>query len=147
MARKPTTRKLTRRDAVALLGAGTVMAAVHPAAPAAEAAGAEAQGGGIACDKPGQVGTFGRGNHQALASFSCCEETRNAILVGVGEPKRQPNTRGKGHLKPLRDRLVVDNLEEYCFMIWGLNEQQARDLYTKVPRDMGYEAVKRESGK
>ena len=135
MARKPTTRKLTRRDAVALMGAGTVMAAVR-AAPA-EAAG-EAQGP-VECSKPAQTTTLSKGSRRAIASLSCCEETKNAILVGVQEPGKSVSKGAKTHLGPIRDRLVADNLEEYCFMIWGLDEKSAMRLYDNTWKEMGFE--------
>jgi len=144
MARKPTTRKLTRRDAVALMGAGTVMAAVRNAP--IEAAGGEAQGG-VPCGKPAQTATLSKGGRQAIASLSCCDETRNAILVGVEEPKKTVTKGGKTHLAPIRDRLVTDNLEEYCFMIWGLDEKQAVSLYENTWKTMGFERVTRGSAK
>jgi hypothetical protein len=140
MARKGT-KTLKRREALALMGAGTVMAAVRPAAAAVEVQ------GGNACNKPAEVGTYRRSGMQAVVSFSCCEETLNALLVGVEEPKRAPKPRGKTHLKPLRDRLVTDNLEEYCFMIWGLKEEQARSLYDSIPKQVGMEPDKRVSPK
>ena len=139
MARKPTTRKLTRRDAVALIGAGTVVAAMRPT-PAA--AGGAAQGG-IPCSKPAQTATLSKGNRQAIAALSCCEETRNAILVGIQEPKKTTSKGAKAHLGPIRDRLVTDNLEEYCFMIWGLDEKEATALYETTWKQMGFERTTR----
>jgi hypothetical protein len=141
MAKQPTTTKLTRRAAVALMGAGTVAAAVK----AAPAKAAEGMQGKQECGTPALVETLGKGNRQAIASFSCCDETRNALLAGVEEPKIRPRPTGKAHLRPLRDRLTSDNLEEYCFMIWGLDEKQARSLYDTVPQQMGFERTKRET--
>jgi hypothetical protein len=143
MARKPTTRKLTRRDAVALMGAGTVMAAVRTP-PVAAAEGAQ---GPVPCSKPAQTATLSKGSRQAIASLSCCEETRNAILVGVQEPQKTTSKGAKAHLGPIRDRLVADNLEEYCFMIWGLDEKEATSLYEGTWKQMGFERTTRGTSK
>jgi hypothetical protein len=139
MARRTTSRKLTRRDAVALLGAGTVIGAVRTA-PAASRAVAQ---GDISCDTPAVVGTLGRGSRLGLFSYSCCEETKNALLVGVQEKNRKPTERGKAHLVGLQERLRYDNLEEYCFMLWGLNQEQAIQLAKTLPQQMGFEPAKR----
>jgi hypothetical protein len=133
MTRKAT-GKLTRRDAVALLGAGTVMSTVRTVSGSAPEPQSDA-----ACNSDAVVVTYKSGNNQALLSYSCCNETLNAMLVGVAEPRRAPTGRGKKHLKKLRDELVAANLEEYCFMIWGLKEEQAKSLSKSVPTQIGLE--------
>ena len=143
MARKPTTRKLTRRDAVALMGAGTVMAAVRTGPAAA----AETVQGSVPCGKPAQTATLSKGGRQAIASLSCCDETKNAILVGVQEPNKTTSKGAKAHLGPIRDRLVTDKLEEYCFMIWGLDQKEATALYENTWKQMGFERTTRDTPK
>jgi hypothetical protein len=133
MARKAT-RKLTRRDAVALLGAGTVMSTARTVSGSAPEPQNEA-----ACNSDAVVVTYKSGNNQALLSYSCCNETLNAVLVGVAEPRRNPTVRGKTHLKKLRDELVAANLLEYCFMIWGLKGDQAQSLLKAMPTQLGLE--------
>jgi hypothetical protein len=136
MARKTTARKLTRRDAVALMGAGTVMAAVRPGPAAATPKGQKSK---PECNMPAIVSTLGRGTAEAIASYSCCDETRNAVLTGVGEPGKSATVQGKAHLAPLRNRLVNSNLLEYCFMIWGLKEEEAKTLFATVPQQFKFE--------
>jgi hypothetical protein len=134
MARQAT-RKVTRRQAVALLGAGTVMSTVGAAPGSGEAL----PQGGLACNDVAIVNTYRTGNSQALVSYSCCAETLNAVLAGVEEPKHRPTGPGKKHLKPLRDQLVSASLLEYCFMIWGLKKEQADGLAKSVPMQLGLE--------
>jgi hypothetical protein len=129
------TRKVTRRQAVALLGAGTVMSTVRAVPGSAE----EAAQGNLACNDLAIVNTYRTGNTRALVSLSCCDETLNAVLAGVEEPKHRPTGPGKKHLKPLRDQLVAASLEEYCFMIWGLKKEQADGLSKSVPMQLGLE--------
>ena len=112
MARKAKTRKLTRRDAVALLGAGTVLGVARTPLTATPI---EAVQQDPSCNDPAQVATYTRSNFEAIVSFSCCQETKNALLAGVEDPKGKPNNRGKAHLKPLQNRLNTDNLLEYLF--------------------------------
>lgn len=53
---------------------------------------------------------------------SCCRETKNAILAGVGHVGARPTPSGQTHLKPLQDKLSSGvPLAEYCYMIWGLS--------------------------
>jgi hypothetical protein len=137
MARQ-TTRKVTRRQAVALLGAGTVISTVGTVPGSGEE---PPQGGGLSCNDVATVHTYKSGNSQALISFSCCAETLNAVLAGVEEPKHRPTGPGKKHLKPLRDQLVAASLLEYCFMIWGLKKEQADGLSKSVPTQLGLEIV------
>jgi hypothetical protein len=132
MVRKAT-RKLTRRDAVALLGAGTVMSTVRTVS----ASGEEPRQNEAACSRDAVVATYKSPNGHALLSYSCCNETLNAVLVGVAERGRVPTSRGKTHLKKLRDELLTANLEEYCFMIWGLKGDQATSLLKSVPTQLG----------
>jgi hypothetical protein len=137
MARRTTSRKLTRRDAVALLGAGTVAGAVRTVPTGAR----EVVQGGPSCKQEAPVGTFRNGSLLALTSYSCCEETRNAILVGVEDPGPtvKPNPIGKAHLKALQTRLNSDKLEEYCLMIWGLSDSQVRKFFEALPVQLGFE--------
>ena len=139
MAKKAKTRKLTRRDAVTLLGAGTVMGVARtPLATAGEVVQKDPK-----CDNPCVAETYSKGSVQLLVSYSCCEETRNAIFVGVQDPKGKPNQRGKDHLKPVQTRLNYDTLLEYCFMIWGIDEAQAKVLFNVVPKTLDISVDKR----
>jgi hypothetical protein len=133
---KQATRKVTRRQAVALLGAGTVMSTLGTVPGSGEE-----PPQGLSCNDLAAVHTYKSGNSQALVSLSCCAETLNAVLAGVEEPKHRPTGPGKKHLKPLRDQLVASSLEEYCFMIWGLKKEQADGLSKSVPTQLGLETV------
>jgi hypothetical protein len=139
MAKTRSPRGISRRDAVALLGAGTVLGTIGADV---EAAAPGAVQDHPSCDKPMVVDALQRGigtpPRLALVSYSCCDETRNAVLVGVEEPMRKPTSRGKAHLKPLQTRLSQDNLEEYCFMIWGLSEEQVMTLRATVTKELGF---------
>ena len=142
MAKKAKTRKLTRRDAVAMLGAGTVLGVARAPLTAATPGGQQDH---PSCDVPALVATYKRSSNLAILSVSCCEETKNALLVGVQEPTgtRQPTTRGKSHLKPLQHRLNNDNLLEYCFMMWGISATQAQQLFTTMAAQMDLQVDKR----
>ena len=137
MARKPKTTKLTRRDAVAMLGAGTVLGVARTPLTMAQTSQVQHP----SCDTPALVATYQGGAAQAVVSLTCCEETKNALLVGVQEPggKRMPTKRGKMHLQPLEYRLNNDNLLEYCFMIWGISGEQAKQLFDTVPKQFKLE--------
>ena len=141
MARKAKTGKLTRRDAVAMLGAGTVLGVART--PPSMGEGAQ----GDHCDEGvAKVGTYKTSNALALVSFSCCVETKNALLVGVKEPGETPvpTQRGKKHLQPLKVRLNNDHLLEYCFMIWGITGEQALRLFAEIPKQVGLQVDKRD---
>jgi len=56
------------------------------------------------------------------------------VLIGAGDTTRTPTPTGIAHLAPLRARLERDSLEEYCFMIWGLSEQQLKILRSTVSK-------------
>ncbi len=92
----------------------------------------------LKCAEPASVSTYSSGGRLALVSFSCCKETRHAVFAGVGKPAKFPTQSGKEHLRPLRTSLERDKLEEYCVMMWGLNEEQAMKLSASVPEQMGF---------
>ena len=59
------------------------------------------------CDTPAQVVTYGEERARlALVSLSCCDETKNALLVGVEEPNGRADQTRQEHLQPLQDRLT-----------------------------------------
>jgi hypothetical protein len=128
MAKKSSGRRITRRDAITLIGAGAISGTASPA---------EAQPPHPSCDHPGAVTHTRRAPTTQSSSLTCCEETKNAILVGVEEQGKKATLRGKTHLKPLMDRLVNDQLLEYCFMLWGLDQKQANRYSTGYPRNSG----------
>ncbi len=134
MAKQAKTRKPVRRAAVARKGAGTAAAGVR-AAPRKRG---KSSHGDLSCNEPALVFTYSSGGRLALVSYSCCQETRHAVFAGVGKPAKFPRPSGKKHLRPLRAGLERDNLEEYCFMMWGLNEEQARTLSASVPEQVGF---------
>jgi hypothetical protein len=37
----------------------------------------------------------------------------------------------------MTDRLEVDQLDEYCFMIWGLTQQQSDLMRESAPKTLG----------
>jgi len=65
------------------------------------------------------IGTGG-GQKTILDVHSCCRETRNVITKGF----KQLSSGGKAHLQALSDELATQSLEEYCFMVWGLDEKE-----------------------
>jgi hypothetical protein len=133
MAKKSSGRRITRRDAITLIGAGAISGTASPA---------EAQPPHPSCDHPGAVTHYKKSANNAIVSLTCCEETKNAILVGVEEQGKKATLRGKTHLKPLRDRLINDQLLEYCFMLWGLDQKQAQSLFDRLPKELGLELEK-----
>ncbi len=134
MAKQAKTRKPARRAAVARKGADTAAAGVR-AAPRKRG---KSSHDDLKCAEPARVFPYSSGGRLALVSFSCCEETRHAVFAGVGKRGKSPREIGKKHLRPLRTSLERDKLEEYCFMTWGLNEEQARTLSESVPEQMGF---------
>jgi len=134
MAKQAKTRKPARRAAVARKGADTAAAGVR-AAPRKRG---KSSHGDLSCGEPARVDTYSDGGRLALVSFSCCEETRHAIFAGVGKPGKIPRRCGQEHLLPLQTRLERDKLEEYCIMVWGLNEEQATRLSASVPEQVGF---------
>lgn len=130
MARKPTAKKITRRDAVALLGVGAVVGAALP-----EPVGAR-QGPKQECAGEAPVDRYGQPTRRYLLADTCCDESRNAILVGVEEKNFKPTKNGKLHLKKLREALVEEKLAEYCLMIWGLTMPQVQQLRKQLPADL-----------
>ena len=133
MARKAT-RKLTRREAVTLLGTGAVVGTGSTAT-----SGAAGQPKHPSCDQVADVKAYRNRSQQALVGYTCCDETKNAILVGVDDPAHNPTSRGKAHLKKWQGELKTANLLEYCFMVWGLDEAQIKTLLASFPKQMGFE--------
>jgi len=144
MARERTSKRLTRRDAVALLGAGTVFGTVRLESRHA----GDFLQAGKECKDPAKVlkltaGT-GKKARQILFVDSCCSETKNAILVGVEDPGKKATKLGKTHLAPVQRDLNAANLEEYCFMVWGLDEAQVKAMYDMVPTRLKLQKVPQE---
>jgi hypothetical protein len=113
------TKKLSRREMVALLGSGAFVAATGERA--------EAQAGACRAVAP-QKGKVG-GNSVILYGDPCCKDSIALFLngmTGVGNS-------AKANLKPLADALRANqkDLLEYSVMIWGL-KQEERDALMKV---------------
>lgn len=140
MARKPTAKRVTRREAVALLGAGVVLGTAS--VPAQSGSQPEPRGG-KECEGLATVSEYNRSGpppHKKIMFVdSCCRETRNALLVGVAHPNTQPTQGGKKHLKPVEDKLSTAMLAEYCYMVWGLSEAEVMMLRKEVPRQLKIE--------
>lgn len=141
MAKSSKAKKITRRDAVVLLGAGAIAAHGQPASARTQSsqkppkAGRPDRCGKPATVEPYQFTTSDGQVHQAMLAATCCGESRNAVFVGVGKSGTSVSGGGPGHLKPMTDRLEVDQLDEYCFMIWGLTEaqvNQTREITTQT---------------
>jgi len=145
MARKHTAKRLTRRDAVALLGAGTVFGTVRLES---RHAGDFMQSGKDACKELAKVQKLSSGTgknvRQVLFVDSCCSETKNAILVGVEDPGKKTTPNGKIHLAPVQRDLKAATLEEYCFMVWGLDEAQVKAMRDMVPTQLKLQKVSQE---
>jgi hypothetical protein len=130
MAKKRSSPKITRRAAVTMLGAGAVIGGVRGKSEA------ETLAQGPPCATPASVREFdivvaGK-TRLAMLADTCCEESRTAVLAGtVGGPRPTQTTRT--HLKLLTDTLARETLDEYCFMIWGLDRTQVNTLYAMVP--------------
>lgn len=138
MAKSSKTRKISRRTAVVMMGAGTLLAS------RGRASGRTRQPGKPRPDRcvdPAIVVPYefqlGGQTHHAMLAATCCSESQNAILVGVEEAGRKPRPSGKSHLKPLTDRLNMDKLDEYCFMVWGLTEAQMNQMREVMPKTLG----------
>jgi hypothetical protein len=132
MAKKRSSRKITRRDAVTMLGAAAVLGGARGKAEAAESA---VQG--LPCAGVAEVSEFdmvvnGK-TRLAMMANACCGESRTAVLAGTEVPRHKPSANTKSHLKRLTDTLQTATLDEYCFMIWGLSEAQALSLYKTMP--------------
>jgi hypothetical protein len=133
MARKPIGRRITRRDAVMLIGAGAV---VGPSRREAAAAGVARQPD-PSCKYPANVREIRRNgpspHTRTLLVDGCCDATRNAVLVGVQNPGATPRPATKTHLAPLEERLEREKLAEYVFMIWGLTASEVKTLQKEIP--------------
>jgi hypothetical protein len=143
MAKSSKAKKITRRDAVVLLGAGAIAAHGKPASAHAQTsqkppkAGRPDRCGKPATVEPYEFKTSDGQTHQAMLAATCCGESRNAVFVGVGKTGTGVSTGGPNHLKPMTDRLEVDQLDEYCFMIWGLTQQQSDLMRESAPKTLG----------
>jgi len=107
-------KPMSRRKAIALLTSGTALGAMveRPA---------DAQG--ISCVNP--AATRAIANRPAVLRVdSCCEETKAVILKGL--PSLTP--RGRNHLAPVKRQLNALTLEEYVFMVWGVTDEQRKEL-------------------
>jgi hypothetical protein len=131
-------RKISRRNMVALLGSGVVVGVALDGEDAAA---------GLPCDQPCDVFEYTTGTgsktRTALVSGSCCKHTRTLIMKGPGGLNQQ----GTAHLKPLRNTLNRVTLEEYCYMTWGLDEGQVRQLQEYTQKQFGLNPVKGSSEK
>ncbi len=131
MAKTSKPKKITRRDAVAILGAGTVFGAVRPEPVHAREM---VQPRPDRCGGVAEVSEYvGPGGHRIILADTCCGESQTAILVGTQQPGRKPSPNGQRHLKPLTDRLTTANLEEYCYMVWGLTDAELKSVREMMP--------------
>jgi hypothetical protein len=115
---KSTTRKLSRREMVALLGSGVVLAT-------AGGTEVEAQGNPCAAVRPAK-GTFTTPSgppRTVLVGDPCCKEGLDAFFDGYKNMK----SGDKVHLKDFAEALDKNRSEllEYCVMIWGLNKEES----------------------
>jgi hypothetical protein len=141
MAESIKARKVSRRKAMAILGSGAAVGAVWESSAELEA---------ISCSDPAFVQVFkppkaratprggttppktgttppAKPENGVFVSFSCCDETRLAILTGAAKG----SATGRTHLEPITKKLNevgTDGLEEYCLMIWGLNKEHRDEL-------------------
>ena len=133
MAKKASTKKVTRREAVALIGAS----AMFGAPLSVPVRGPEPSEQIEPCAQAATVFEHSRSapppHKRILFVDGCCTETSNAILVGVEHTGRNPTPGGKKHLKPLQDKLVSNSLAEYVYMIWGLSEAEVKTLRERMP--------------
>ena len=142
MGRNPTAKRVTRREAVALIGAGAVFGTRPKAARARE----RVQGRGP-CDYDATVDEQTRSgpppHTKIMFVNSCCSETKNAILAGVAHPQTKPTQAGQKHLKPLQDKLDTVALAEYVYMIWGLTGGDVERLNALIPKELGIDISKK----
>jgi len=112
---KSTTRKLSRREMVALLGSGVVLA---------RAGSADVEAQGNPCDpvRPakGTLSTSSGPTRSVLVGDPCCEEGMSAFFDGY----KNMTTAKQAHLKDFAEALEKNRAEllEYCVMIWGLTK-------------------------
>ena len=141
MAKKRSSGKITRRDAVTMLGAGAMLGGV-----CGNSEGAETLAQGPPCSMPANVTEFdivvGGKTRLAMLADTCCEESQTAILAGTEVAGRKPTPNTKTHLKRLTDRLQASTLDEYCFMIWGLSQADVKSLYAMLPERLKMSARK-----
>ena len=128
MARRPTTTRITRRDAVVLLGAGAVAGATRTVPVRAQQPKPPKE-----CQDEADVRRYGQPTRRYLVADTCCEESRTAILLAVEEQNHKPTINGKKHFKALRQALVEEKLAEYCVMVWGLDMEQVKTLRQQIP--------------
>jgi hypothetical protein len=113
------TKKLSRREMVALLGSGMLVATTGEPA--------EAQGAACRVVSPNK-GSGGTKN-LILSGDPCCKDSVAVFLKGMA----YVGTNAKANLKPLADALRANenDLQEYSVMLWGL-KQDERDAIMKI---------------
>src|SRR5262245_43358901 len=130
---KSTTRTLSRRQMVALLGSGVVM--LRSGSTEAEALPPNA------CrDVAPQTGTiaFDGATSPVLGGDPCCTEGLDAFFNGYNNMKGPE----KAHLRVFAEALQAERgaLREYCVMIWGINQAESdriandiKERYRMIP--------------
>jgi hypothetical protein len=125
--KKTAAGKLSRRQMVMLLGSGVVFAGTVKG----EEFAAEAQGNPCSAVTPA---TAIVGNRMLLVANPCCAEGFEMVHASFGGAPAKSAT--KEHLKTFHEALNAakqqDQLLEYCVMMWGLTEPQAKDLSNRM---------------
>jgi hypothetical protein len=123
---KSTTRKLSRRQAVTLLGSGVVM--LRPGAGEEPVTAATADACAAVQPIKGPLGTATSSgvSRAVVLGNPCCQEGMEAFFTGFNHVKG--NT--KAHLKDFAAALQDSRgeLEEYCVMVWGLKKEDSDHL-------------------
>lgn len=123
---KSTTRKLSRRQMVALLGSGVVLVRVG---------GADVEAQGNPCEpvrpfKGTLTSTGGGPARSVVAADPCCVEGLEAFFGGYNNMKSSQ----KAHLKDFADALTESRGEllEYCVMVWGLTKADSTQVANQM---------------
>jgi hypothetical protein len=123
MAQTKTSKKLSRRQMVMLLGSGVVFAPAKGSAAEPPP--------GKECQTVRPMKGAGSGSDILLMADPCCQDGLKIFKAGY---RAMRDATARGHLKDFNTALTAseNQLMDYCVMVWGLKKVERDNLVEQV---------------